>query len=69
MLTGSWCLSSGVPAGGRAPAAAGPAPHRGPPAHRHAAAPLQSPAGEEAVRQDEGGGRLHPGTVQSFSSL
>lgn len=52
---------SGVPARGRAPAAAVAAPRGSPQSHRHAAATLQGQTGEEAVRPDEAGGRMHPG--------
>ena len=48
--------------------AAGLTPQGSSPTHRHAAAAIQSPAGEEAVCQDERGGDLHPGTKQRFSS-
>lgn len=61
-------LPSGVPAGGWASAAAGFTAQWSSQTHRHAAATLQSSAGEEAVCENEGRGTLHPGRVSSVSA-
>lgn len=66
LLTPLWSLPSGVLAWGRASAAAGLTPQGSSQTYRHSAAAIQSPAGEEAVCQDERSSNLHPGTVQSF---
>lgn len=68
VLTPSWSLPSGVSAGGWAPAAAGLTAQGSSQTYRHIAAAVQSPAGEEAVCQDERSSDLHPGIVQWFSS-
>lgn len=59
-------LLPGVSAGGRASAAAGPAPQQSSQTHRRSAAEVQSPAGEEAVCEDEGSSSLHPGIIMGF---
>lgn len=66
-LTPSWSLPSGVFAGGWAPAPAGLTPRGSSQTYRHAAAAIQSPAGEATVCQDERSSDLHSGMVQSFS--
>lgn len=67
VLTPSRLLPSGVSAGGWASAAAGLPPQGSSETHRHAAAAIQSPAGEEAVCPDERSSGLHPGIVQRSS--
>lgn len=69
VLTPSRSLLSGVPAGGWASAAAGRTPHWSSPTYRHAAAAVQSAAGEEAVCQNERSSSLHTGTAHCFSSI
>lgn len=55
------CACTGVPAGGGAPAPPGAPSPGGPAENRHAAAPLQSRPGEEALCQHEAGCLHHPG--------
>lgn len=61
VLTEMFACDTGVLAGGGASASSDPPPPGGAAADRHAAAPLQSRPGEEALSQHEASHLCHPG--------
>ena len=57
------CVGPGVPAGGGASEPTGLSPRPGPEPGGGAAAALQGPAGARLLPQDQGGVRVHTGTL------